>query len=131
MMNQEVKDMFNEVILSGRLGKLEHLQLRGDPETDNCMCYFDVASSYYSKTTEEQYTDWIHCKVWGNLAKRFVNNAREGMLIEVKGRLKNETYNEQERTFVIVTGFRLYKTAPRVESEPVEINEEELNKNEF
>ena len=84
MMNQEVKDMFNEVILSGRLGKLEHLQLRGDPETDNCMCYFDVASSYYSKTTEEQYTDWIH-----------------------------------------------YKTAPRVESEPVEINEEELNKNEF
>lgn len=95
MMNQEVKDMFNEVILSGRLGQLEHLQLRGD------------------------------------LAKRFVNNAREGMLIEVKGRLKNETYNEQERTFVIVTGFRLYKTAPRVESEPVEINEEELNKNEF
>lgn len=53
------------------------------------------------------------------------------MLIEVKGRLKNETYNEQERTFVIVTGFRLYKTAPQVESEPVEINEEELNKNEF
>ena len=82
--------MFNEVILSGRLGKLEHLQLRGDPETDNCMCYFDVANSYYSKTTEEQYTDWLHCK-----------------------------------------GFRLYKTAPRVESEPVEINEEELNKNEF
>ena len=38
MMNQEVKDMFNEVILSGRLGKLEHLQLRGDPETDNCKC---------------------------------------------------------------------------------------------
>lgn len=86
--------MFNEVILSGRLGKLEHLQLRGDPETDNCCCYFDVASSYYSKTTEEQDTDWIHCKAWGNLAKRFVNNAREGMLIEVKGRLKNETYNE-------------------------------------
>lgn len=57
MMNQEVKDMFNEVILSGRLGQLEHLQLRGDPETDNCCCYFDVASSYYSKTTEEQYTD--------------------------------------------------------------------------
>ncbi len=124
--------MFNDVFLSGRLGKLEHLQLRGDPETDNCCCYFDVASSYYSKTTEEQYTDWIHCKAWGKQAKRFVNNAAEGMFVEVKGRLKNEKYNDQERTYVIVTVFRFYKTAPRSENtESIEMNGDELDKNEF
>ena len=59
MMNQEVKDMFNEVILSGRLGKLEHLQLRGDPETDNCKCYFDVAVTTVKRQKNSIQTGFI------------------------------------------------------------------------
>lgn len=115
--------MFNDVILSGRLGKIDTLKLYGDVDDDTCCCFFDVASSSYSKKTEEQYTDWIHCKAWGNQAKRFVNNAANGMLVEVRGRLKNETYNDQERTYVIVTSFRLYKTTPCVD-----IDENKLDK---
>lgn len=54
------------------------------------------------------------------------------MFVEVKGRLKNEKYNDQERTYVIVTGFRFYKTAPRLENtESIEMNGDELDKNEF
>lgn len=117
--------MLNKVILSGRLGKLTNKKLFGNPDGDNCCCYFDVACSKYNRHKEDTVTDWIHCKTWGKQAKRFIEYSDDGLFIEIEGYLKNEKNEEIERTYVIVTSFQFYKTAPRIALNEDAIDQEE------
>ena len=85
----------NELIISGNLVR--------DPEirtthSGTPVCNFSIASNKYHKKDNafEKEVSFFDVQCWGNLALDIGENCHKGTPIELKGRLKQESWTDRE-----------------------------------
>lgn len=90
-----MKTSKNEVTLRGRIGK----KLKVTPfATDKSVVRTSlVTNDRYKKDDEwNEDTQWHNLVFWGKQASFAELNLRKGMLIEIKGKLKNSSFTDQK-----------------------------------
>lgn len=111
--------MVNKVILIGNIGK--------DPEiktldSGKVLCTFSLATNenYKDKAGEwQKETEWHNIVIWGNDAFRF-DKLEKGKLIYVEGKVKTETYEDNEgvKRYSTKIQSRMFRMLTKVELEP-------------
>ena len=91
----------NEVILIGRLAQDPDLRTTANGTS---VARFTVAvPSTYSSQKEEKKTDFISCVAWQKLAENIGKYGFKGMMVAVKGRVQNRSYDDQKGNKKYVT----------------------------
>lgn len=93
--------MINNVTLIGRLTR--DAELRYTP-SNIATAQFNIACNRNFKNANDEYdADFINCVMWRELAERFCNWTRKGMLVGIVGRIQTRSYENQQGQRVYVT----------------------------
>ncbi len=85
----------NKVFLQGRLTKdIELMSSKGKEDKQFNYCYFTVAIDRVGSN----HTDFIPCKVFGQLAESCSNTLAKGNTVRVKGILASDKYEKDGKT---------------------------------
>lgn len=86
----------NKVILTGRLTKDPELKFL--PNSENSICTFTIAvNKKYAKAGQSK-ADFFRVKVWNKLGEAIATNKVKGDLINICGRLENNSYEAKDGT---------------------------------
>lgn len=85
--------MLNQIVLVGRLVNNPEIS---ETESGKATSKITLAVPRSYKNENGEYeTDFINCRIWGNMAKNTSEYCRKGDLIGIKGRV--ETYNRETK----------------------------------
>lgn len=91
----------NEVILIGRLA--QDPDLRTTTNGTSVVKFTVAVSRPYNSQKEKQKPDFINCVAWQKLAENIGKYGFKGMLVAVKGRIQNRSYDDQNGNKKYVT----------------------------
>lgn len=95
---------YNKAIIAGRLGKDPEVRQVGDTKVVS----FSVATSErFTKNGEQQeHTDWHNIEAWGKTGEFVEKYFKKGSLILVEGKIRHESYTDQNGNNKIATKIR-------------------------
>lgn len=92
----------NQVVLVGRTTKDVELKYVGEKQQARAKFTLAVDRSY-KKDQGQSETDFIRCVAWGRTAENMQKYCGKGSLIGVSGRLRSDSYMNQQQERVYVT----------------------------
>lgn len=106
--------MLNQVVLVGRITKLEELK----KENDKTFTVITLAVPRSYKNAEGIYdTDFISCILWDNVAKSTLEYCNKGDIVGVRGRLQTKTIEENRTALELIAEKITFLSSKRKENE--------------
>lgn len=112
-------DGLNQVVLVGRTTKDIELKYVGEKQQARAAFTLAVDRSYKNHQGQSE-TDFIRCVAWGKTAENMQKYCGKGSLIGVSGRLRSDSYMNQQQERVYVTEITVENVQFITTKEPVQ-----------